>query len=108
MLVKHTFAIGMLATSAVFALSPAHAQEGAKDPKSGKSCVTYMSSELTAQGQVRMNYRNTCANAFQIQIQAGDNIRKKSIEAGSPEKPSRAYVTCKSDDRCEVAKWKFE
>lgn len=108
MLVKHRFAVGMLATAAVLAVTTAYAQDGAKDPKSGKSCVTFMSSEMTPQGQVRMNYRNTCANAFQIQVQAGENIRKKSIEAGSPEKPSKAFVTCKSDDRCEVAKWKYE
>jgi hypothetical protein len=108
MFVKYNFAIGLLTTAAVLAVTSAYAQEGTKDPKSGKSCVTFMSSELTPQGQVRMNYRNTCANAFQIQVHAGENIRKKSIEAGSPEKPSKAYVTCKSDDRCEVAKWKFE
>ena len=108
MLIKHTLVIGMLATAAVFAAAPAQAQEGAKDAKSGKNCVIFMSSELTPQGQVRMNYRNICPNAFQIQIDAGENIRKKSIEAGSPEKPSKGYVTCKSDDRCEVAKWKYE
>jgi hypothetical protein len=108
MFVKYNFATGLLATAAVLAVTTAYAQEGAKDPKTGKGCVTFMSSEMTPQGQVRMNYRNTCANAFQIQVQAGENIRNKSIEAGSPEKPSKAYVTCKSDDRCEVAKWKFE
>lgn len=108
MFAKRNFAIVLLATAAGVASTSAYSQEGAKDPKSGKSCVTFMSSEMTPQGQVRMNYRNTCANAFQIQVQAGENIRKKSIEAGSPEKPSKAYVTCKSDDRCEVAKWKFE
>jgi hypothetical protein len=108
MFVKHTFAIGLLGTAAVFATPPVQAQEGAKDATSGKKCVIFMSSEMTPQGQMRMNYRNICPNTFQIQVEAGETIRKKSIEAGSPEKPSRAYVTCKPDDRCEVAKWKYE
>jgi hypothetical protein len=100
-----TLAIGLLAAAA----SLAHAGEAAKtEPKTGKNCVTFMSTELTATGLVRMNYRNICASPFEIQIQAGENVRKKGIEAGSPEKPTRGYVTCKSDDRCEVAKWDYE
>lgn len=100
-----TLAIALLAATA----SIAHAGEATKtEPKTGKNCVTFMSSELTQTGLVRMNYRNICASPFQIRIQAGDAIRKKSIEPGSPEKPTRGYVTCRSDDRCEVAKWEYE
>lgn len=98
------FAIAVLAATSVLA----HAEEAAKEPKSGKNCVTFMSSEPTNTGQTRMNYRNICASSFQIRVQAGDNLREKSIEPGSPEKPSKAYVTCKADDRCEVAKWRYE
>lgn len=101
---RQTIAIALLA--AVTAL--AQAQDAAKkDPKSGKSCVTYMSSELTATGQTKVNFRNVCASAFEIQLQAGDKVRKKGIEAGSPEKPAKISITCKPEERCETAKWEF-
>jgi hypothetical protein len=98
------FVIAALAVTAV----AAQAQEAAKEPKSGKNCVTFMSSELTSTGQTRMNYRNICGNPFQIRVELRDNVREKGIEPGSPEKPSKAFVTCKPEDRCEVAKWKYE
>jgi hypothetical protein len=105
MSIRQTLAIGLIATAATLA----HAGEAAKtEPKTGKHCVIFMSSELTNTGLTRMNYRNICASPFQIRILAGENMRKKGIEPGSPEKPSRAYVTCKPDDRCEMAKWEYE
>jgi hypothetical protein len=86
----------------------AHAEDAPKtEPKTGKNCVTFMSFETTDIGQVRMNFRNICSSPFQIRIEAAARIREKGIEPGSPEKPSRAYVTCKADDRCEVAKWQY-
>jgi hypothetical protein len=94
--------------AATFAIAPAHAGEAAKEPKTGKSCVSFISSELTNVGKVKMNYRNICANPFQIRISSGENTREGTIEAGSPDKPSRAFITCNSDERCEVAKWKYE
>jgi hypothetical protein len=35
-------------------------------------------------------------------------MHKKGIGPGSPEKPTRAYITCKPNDRCELAKWEYE
>ncbi len=108
MSIKHTLAMGLLATAAILAQSPAHAADDAKkDPKTGKSCVAFMSYETTSVGQVRMNFRNICASPFQIRVEATGRVREKGIEPGSPEKPSKAFVTCKSDDRCEAAKWQF-
>jgi hypothetical protein len=105
---KKHFAIGLITVAAVAVQAPAISGEAAKDPKSGKACVLFMSSEYTATGRVQMNYRNTCATAFEIKLQAGGNVRKKSIEAGSTEKPSKATILCSSEERCEVAKWVFE
>jgi hypothetical protein len=102
---RQIFATAMLGAAAVLT----HAEEAAKkEPKSGKDCVTFMSSELTNTGQTRMNYRNICTSPFQIRIQTAENLREKAIEPGSPEKPAKAFVTCKADDRCEVAKWRYE
>jgi hypothetical protein len=102
---KQILAIALLAATAVLA----HAGEAAKkDPKTGKSCVTFMSSEGTNTGMVRLNYRNICPSAFQISIQSSEARREGAIEAGSPEKPSKTYITCKSDERCEVAKWGYQ
>lgn len=108
MLIRNAIATGLLATVATFAFSPAHAVDVAKHPQTGKNCVTFLSSQTTAAFQTRMNYRNICDNAFAIRIQTGDLVREKTIEAGSSEKPSTAYITCKADDRCEAAKWIFE
>jgi hypothetical protein len=105
---KRYFAIGLVTAAAVLAQATAHAADAAKDPKSGKACVTFMSSEYTTTGRVQMNYRNTCATAFEIKLQTGDSVKKKGIEAGTPEKPSKATLLCKSEDRCEVAKWVYE
>jgi hypothetical protein len=105
---KRHFAIGLVIAAAVLVQAPAYSADAAKDPKSGKACVTFISSEYTPAGRVQMNYRNTCPTAFQIKIQAGENVRKKGIEAGSAEKPSKAGVLCTSEDRCEVAKWVYE
>jgi hypothetical protein len=55
-----------------------------------------------------MNYRNTCASAFEIRIQAAGNTRRKTIEPASPEKASTAYIICTPDDRCESVKWDYE
>jgi hypothetical protein len=85
-----------------------YAQDASKkDPKTGKDCVTLMSSQLTDTGQTRMYFRNTCPTLFQIQIPVGKKVRENSIEAGTPEKPSNAYVTCSADDRCVGAKWQY-
>ncbi|MEO6080573.1 MAG: hypothetical protein ABIQ86_12435 [Steroidobacteraceae bacterium] len=105
---KKHFVIGLITAAAALVQAPAYTADAAKDPKSGKACVTLISSEHTSTGRVQMNYRNTCATAFEIKIQAGENVRKKGIEAGSAEKPSKAAVLCTSDDRCEVAKWLYE
>jgi hypothetical protein len=101
---RRTLAIVLLAATAAIA----QAQEAAKtEPKTGKSCVAFMSYETTAIGQVRMNFRNICATPFQIRVEATGKTREKGIEPGSPDKPSKAFVTCKQDDRCEAAKWQF-
>ena len=98
-------AMALLATAATLA----HASEAAKkDPVTGKNCVIFMSSEGTNTGMVRMNYRNTCGSPFQIRVQSRERTREGAIEAGSPDKPSRAQITCKSDEGCEVAKWRYE
>jgi hypothetical protein len=97
-------AIGLLAASATLAT----AEESSKtDPGSGKSCVEYIAAESTNVGLVRMHYRNICATPFDIRIMA-EKPRKASIKAGTPEKPAKAYVTCRSDDHCETAEWKIE
>jgi hypothetical protein len=109
MSIRHTLAAGVLATACLFGLSPAHAADSAKkDPQTGKNCVRFIAAETTNVGQTRMIYRNTCSNAFEIRIQAGKKVRQGSIEAGSAEKPSTAYITCRPDDRCDSAKWVYE
>lgn len=109
MSIRHTLAAGVLATACLFALSPAHAADDAKrHPQTGKKCVTFIAADQTNVGQTRMIFRNICDSAFEIRIQAGKNPRQKSIEAGSPEKPSTAYITCQGGDRCETAKWVYE
>jgi hypothetical protein len=85
-----------------------HAGDAArKDPKTGKNCVTMFSSEPTSTGLTRINFRNTCDSPFRVEIDAVARTRSGSIEAGTPEKPSKASVTCKADERCEAAKWTF-
>lgn len=81
---------------------------GPTDPASGKPCVAYIASEATNTGLVRMHFRNTCSQAFQIRIPVGEKVRKGRIEAGTPAKPAKAQVTCRSDDVCETADWEFE
>lgn len=99
-------AVALLATTA----SLVHAADDTakKDPKTGKNCVIFISSEPANNAMVRMNFRNTCDTPFEIRISAGQNTRKKSIEAGSSDKPSKAYVTCRASDVCETAKWSYE
>lgn len=106
MLKKQVLAIVLLAASTTVT----HAADDAakKDPKTGKSCVSFFSSEPGDNGLLRMHFRNTCSTPFQIRIPVGENTRKKAIEAGSPETPAKAFVTCKSEDRCETAKWLYE
>ena len=91
------------------ATTAVHADEATarKDPKTGKSCVTMFSSEPTNTGLTRINFRNTCDSAFRVEIDAAERTRSGSIEAGTPEKPSKASVTCKAEERCEAAKWTF-
>jgi hypothetical protein len=85
-----------------------HADDTArKDPKTGKSCVTMFSSEQTNTGQTRINFRNTCDSPFRVEIAAPERTRSGSIEAGTPDKPAKASVTCKADERCEAAKWTY-
>jgi hypothetical protein len=98
-------AIALLAASATLV----HAEDnGKKDPKTGKACVAFVSSELSDRGLVRMNFRNTCDSPFRIQIQATGATRQKTIEAGTPDKPAKAYVSCKPGENCESAKWQYE
>jgi hypothetical protein len=109
MFIRQTLVIGLFASAAILGLAPAHAAgEAKKDPKTGKNCVVFLSSERTTSGLTRMNYRNTCASPFEIRITAGENLRKTTIEAGTPQKPALGYVICQPDDRCEVARWEFE
>ena len=105
MIKKQLIAIGLL----VAATTLAHAEEAGKtDPESGKNCVSYFSAEPVDPGLVRMHFRNICDTPFQIAITAGEKTRKGSIKAGAPKKPAKAYVTCRSDDKCETAEWKYE
>ncbi len=103
---KQIIAMALLGATTTFA----HAQDAATDPQSGKKCVTFMASELTPTGQMRMQFRNICASPFQVQVQVpvGSRTRTTNIEAGTADKPSKAYVNCKPDERCEAAKWSYE
>ncbi len=101
---KAFIAMVLLTTTATLA----HAEDSAKDPKTGKNCVSYFSSEMTSTGQVQMNFRNICASAFQIHVLASGRTRDKDIEAGSPETPARVSLICKPEERCEAAKWQYE
>ncbi len=103
---RKIIAIGLL--GALTAL--AHGQDAAKkDPKTGKNCVSYVSSELSENGvRLRLNFRNTCATAFEIRIPVGAKTRKKTIEAAEVDKPTKAYVTCLPNEGCESAKWVYE
>ncbi len=101
---KKIIAIALLGATASFA----YAQDSAQtDPQTGKKCVTFMSSELTPTGQIRMQFRNICANPFHVQVQAASRTRATDIEAGTADKPAKAYVNCKTDERCEAAKWTY-
>jgi len=101
---KSLIAIALLGA----ATTVVHAEEATrKDPKTGKSCVTMFSSEQTDTGLTRVNFRNTCDSPFRVEIDATERTRSGSIDAGTPEKPSKASVTCKADERCEAAKWTF-
>lgn len=104
MFIKQILAIGLLAAVA----ATAHTQEAKKDPKTGKSCVIFVSSEVTNAGRQLMHFRNVCTSPFQIRIQLDGKVREKAIEPGSPEKPSRATVTCTVDDGCSTARWRYE
>ena len=86
-----------------------HAEDTAKtDPKTGKACVTYMSSESTQAGLVQVNFRNTCDSPFRIQIMGAQRTRAGSIESGTPGSPAKGQVICRPDDRCETAKWQYQ
>jgi hypothetical protein len=102
-----TFA-AMAAVATAGGLAQAEEAAGPTHPESGKSCVAYFSAERTDTGRVRMHFRNICNQPFQIRIPVGEKARKGSIEAGTPDKPAKAYVTCRSDDGCETADWTFE
>lgn len=104
MLKKSLLAIALLGATA----NLVHAQDAVrKDPKTGKSCVTLLSSELTNTGLMRLNFRNTCDSPFRVEVNTVERTRAGTIEAGTPEKPAKASVTCKTDERCEGAKWTF-
>ena len=99
-----TAAMLLAATTAV-----AHAVEAPMtDPASGKACVSYFSSEPPTAGLVVMNYRNICSSPFEIRITTGEKVRRGNIKAGTPDKPAKGTVTCRSDDRCETADWEFD
>jgi hypothetical protein len=100
---KQIIAIALLGATTSFA----HAQDQT-EPATGKKCVTFMASELTPTGQIRMQFRNICGNPFHVQVQATNRVRGTDIEAGSVDKPAKAYVNCKTDERCEAAKWSYE
>ena len=106
MLNRQIIAIALLGATTTFI----HAENAATDPQSGKKCVTFMASETTPTGQTRMAFRNTCASPFRVEVQVpvGNRTRETSIDAGTADKPSKAYVNCKADERCEAAKWSYE
>ena len=98
----------IVAVLSVFGITLSHAQDAAKtNPETGKNCVTLLSSEITAAGLVRVYFRNTCGSPFQIQIEANQRTREAAITAGTTKAPSKAYVTCRAQDGCEGAKWKY-
>lgn len=78
-----------------------------KDPKTGKDCVTLLSSEATTTGRTLINFRNTCDSPFRVEIDVPEHTRAGTIAPGTPEKPAKASVTCRAEDRCEAAKWTF-
>lgn len=85
-----------------------HASEAPMtDPASGKDCVSYFSSERTNTGLMVMNYRNICGQPFEIRITTEEKTRRGTIKAGSPDKPAKGTVTCRSEDECETSEWKF-
>ena len=103
-MIKRITAIMLLAATT----AAAHAAEAPKtDPASGKACVSFFSSEPTTASLVVMNYRNICDSSFEIRITTKEKVRRGTIKAGTPDKPAKGTVTCRSDDRCETADWEF-
>jgi hypothetical protein len=107
MIRRQLLAIGLLAAATTLAYGREAREGGKTNPETGKSCVEFFASEPIDLGRVRMYFRNTCGSPFEIQIMA-ERTRKASIEAGTAQKPAKAYVTCRSDDQCETADWKYE
>lgn len=102
----------LIAIALLGAATMAHAEESTndaarKDPQTGKDCVTLFSSEATTTGRTLVNFRNTCDSPFRVQIDVPEHNRAGTIEAGTPEKPAKASVTCRAEDRCEAAKWTY-
>ena len=100
-------AIALLTTaSGAFAQNSSTSQ---KEPTTGKSCVTYMSSEYTQTGLMQVNFHNICGQSFEITVQLPESRTKsKAIEAGTVKSPARASITCKQEDHCDTAKWQYE
>jgi len=104
MLMKHALAIALLATTSLVRAE----DTGKKDPQTGKDCVTYFSSEAGTAGVVHMNFRNICGSPFQIRVMGSEHTREGTIGPGSPASPSRGYVACSPEDRCEASKWQYQ
>jgi hypothetical protein len=100
-------AIAMLGAAAAVHAADNVQDTARKDPKTGKNCVTLLSSESTPTGRTLVNFRNTCDSPFRVEIDVPERTRTGTIEAGTPEKPAKASVSCRADDRCEAAKWSF-
>jgi hypothetical protein len=105
MIKRQLVCIALLAAAAGLAWG----EEAAKtDPESGKSCVSFLAAERTQTGLVLMHYRNICGSPFQIQIKTEKVTRKGTIKAGTPKKPSKTAITCKSADECDRSEWTYE
>jgi hypothetical protein len=109
MIKRQLIAIALLATLGSLALAKEAGKEAGKtDPESGKSCVTFLAAERTTNGLVKMYYRNICATPFEIQIMTEDATRTGTIKAGTPKKPAKTSIICKSADECDRSDWKYE
>lgn len=104
-MIKTIATIALLAGTTGVALS---ADASKSDPTSGKSCVSLLSYERTTTGLLLMHYRNTCSSPFEIRITTAEKTRRGTIEAGTPDKPAKGTVTCRSSDACESADWEFD
>lgn len=79
-----------------------------KEPQTGRKCVSLYAFDEMDAGRMRVTFHNICASQFLIRVQALSGVREKAIEPGTPEKPSKTSIICKSGDRCGIGKWQYE